>query len=339
MKRIHYASVKKIFSLFCGSFFLLCSIGTEAQDFHLSQYDASPLFLNPAMTGMFDGKYRAHLHYRTQWSNVSTKPFTTTGAAFDMPVKKSGVGFQIINYRAGAGSYNSLSALLSFSYDLASRTNMHHLAVGIQAGMVQKSIAGDKLLFGNQYDAANGGGFNTSIASGETFKNPNFIIPSVNAGLLYYSAKSNARLNPFLGFSAFNITQPEETFFENGVKLPIRFYLHGGVKINVNEKIQLLPKFIYMEQAGSHEITASLLINYYLKDADTYFIISPTYRYKDAAILELGIKKGPYTVRVSYDINTSPLKTVSYYRGGFEASLTYTVAKHKVNTAHNCPRL
>jgi type IX secretion system PorP/SprF family membrane protein len=339
MKRIHYASVKKIFSLLCGSLFLLSSTSTEAQDFHLSQYDASPLFLNPAMTGMFDGKYRMHLHYRTQWSNVSTKPFTTTGATFDMPVKKFGVGLQVMNYRAGAGSYNSLSALLSFSYDLASSTNMHHLALGLQAGMVQKSISGDKLLFGNQYDAANGGGFNTSISSGETFKNSNFIIPSVNAGLLYYSAKSNARLNPFIGFSAFNLTQPKETFFENGTKLPMRFYLHGGVRINVNEKIQLLPKVIYMKQLESQEITASLLINYYLKGADTYFIIGPTYRHKDAAIFEIGIKKGSYTVRVSYDINTSPLKTITYYRGGFEASLTYTVAKHKVNPASNCPRL
>jgi type IX secretion system PorP/SprF family membrane protein len=339
MKRIHYASVKKIFFLLCGSFFLLCSTSTEAQDFHLSQYDASPLFLNPAMTGMFEGKYRVHLHYRTQWSNVSTKPFTTTGVTFDMPVKKFGIGLQIMDYRAGAGSYNSLSALLSFSYDLASNTNMHHLALGFQAGMVQKSVSGDKLLFGNQYDAANGGGFNTSVPSGETFKNANFIIPSVNAGLLYYSAKSNARLNPFLGFSAFNLTQPKETFFENGTKLPMRFYLHGGVRINVNEKIQLLPKVIYMRQLQSQEITASLLINYYLKEADTYFIIGPTYRHKDAAIFEIGVKKGSYTVRVSYDINTSPLKTITYYRGGFEASLTYTVAKHKVNPASNCPRL
>lgn len=339
MKRIHYALLKKIFSLLSGGLFLLSSTNIEAQDFHLSQYDASPLFLNPAMTGMFDGKYRMHIHYRTQWSKVSTKPFTTAGATFDMPLKKFGVGLQIMNYRAGAGNYNSLSALLSCSYDLASKTNMHHLAVGIQAGMVQKSISGDNLLFGNQYDAANGGGFNTALSSGETFKNSNFVVPMVNAGLLYYFAKSNTRLNPFLGFSAFNLTQPEETFFENGSKLPIRYYVHGGIKINVNEKIQLLPKVIYMKQLDNQEITSSLLITYYLKDADTYILVGPTYRHKDAAIIEVGIKKGAYAVRISYDINTSPLKTVSYYRGGFEASFTYTVGKNKISPAINCPRL
>ncbi len=339
MKRIHYATLKKILPLLCGGLFLLCSSYIQAQDSHLSQYDASPLFLNPAMTGMFDGKYRAHLHYRTQWSTVSTKPFTTTGVAFDMPIKKIGVGLQIMNYRAGAGSYNSLSAVLSFSYDLASKTNMHHLAVGAQAGMVQKSMSGDKFLFGNQYDAANGGGFNSGIPSGETFKNTNFVIPSVNAGLLYYYAKSNARLNPFLGFSAFNLTQPEEAFFENGSKLPIRFYVHGGIKINVNEKIQLLPKVLFMKQLDNRELTVSCMLNYYLKGANTYFIVGPTYRYKDAAILDVGIKKGAYAARISYDINTSPLKTVSYYRGGFEASLTYTMGKHKANPSVNCPRL
>ena len=48
-----------------------------AQDFHLSQYDAAPMFLNPALVGQFEGKYRVHGQYRTQWGSVSSKPFNT----------------------------------------------------------------------------------------------------------------------------------------------------------------------------------------------------------------------------------------------------------------------
>lgn len=338
MKRRQQAFLKKLFLLFLGLLALLHTT-VQAQDFHLSQYDAAPLFLNPSMTGMFDGKYRAHVHYRTQWSTISTKPFTTAGFSFDMPVKKFGVGLQVMNSRAGIGNYNAFVAVLSFSYDLASKSNMHHLALGVQAGMIQKSMKADKLIFGNQYDYTNGGGFNTDIPSGEPFRSYNFIIPSVNAGLFYYYAKSNARLNPFLGFSVFNITQPEEHFFDvAGSKLAMRTCLHGGIKINISEKIQLLPKFIYMKQADNAEFTGSLLMYYFLKD-NTYLLVGPTYRNKDAAIIEAGIKKGAYTIRVSYDINVSPLKTISYYRGGFEASLTYTFAKSKAKPTVNCPRL
>jgi type IX secretion system PorP/SprF family membrane protein len=340
MKRRQQAFVRKRFLLFYGLYLLLHSPIIIAQDFHLSQYDAAPLYLNPSMTGMFDGKYRAHVHYRTQWSKISTKPFTTAGFSFDMPLKKFGAGIQVMNSHAGAGNYNAFSTLLSFSYDLASRTNMHHLAIGLQAGIIQKSLKADKLFFGNQYDAANGGGFSTDIPSGEVFRGYNFVIPSINAGLFYYYAKSNALLNPFVGFSAFNMTQPEEHFFDGaGSKLAMRYQLHGGIKINVNEKIQLLPKFFYMQQADNAEITGSLLVYYFLNENNICLLVGPTYRHRDAAILEAGIKKGAYTIRVSYDVNISPLKSISYYRGGFEASLTYVFAKPKAKPAVNCPRL
>lgn len=338
MKQICHNVFKKIALYLYGSV-LIFSVELKAQDFHLSQYDASPIFLNPSMTGMFDGKFRTHLHYRSQWSTIATHPFTTTGLTLDLPVKKFGIGLQIMNYSAGAGSYNALNAMLSFSYDMAGKSNIHHLAMGIQGGIIQKSITGDRLIFGNQYDAANGGGFSKDIPSGETFKNANFIIPGINAGVLYYYAKSSSLLNPFIGFSAFNLNQPEETFFEKGRKLPVRYYLHGGIKVYTTAKLQLLPKVIYMTQAGSQEITASLIFHYFMKSADTFFIIGPTYRLKDAAVIEMGIKKGAYTVIASYDVNTSALKAVTYYRGGFELSLTYTMQKSKVNPIVNCPRL
>ncbi len=311
-----------------------------SQDFHLSQYDAPPLNLNPAMTGMFDGYYRLHGHYRSQWAAVATKPFTTAGISFDMPVKKFGVGGQIMNFRAGAGGYNALSILLSGAYDLVfDKASNHHLAAGVQGGMIQKSVNTDRLTFGNQYSNTPGGGFDTGLPSGEVFSNTNFVLANFNAGFIYYYAKEGGRFNPFAGFSANNITQPNETFFGKTNKLPIRYTIHGGTKINVNEKIQLLPKFLYLKQTNANELTVSLLLHYYLQGSDSYLIVGPTFRNKDAAIAEIGLKKGKYICRISYDFNTSSLKTISNYRGGFEMSLTYIPTKGKPNPLANCPRL
>lgn len=322
---------------------LICFVSVQqisAQDFHLSQYDAPPMFLNPAMTGMFDGHFRLHGHYRTQWAAVASKPFTTAGLSFDMPIKKFGAGLQVFNYRAGAGQLNVFSALLSVGYDVVfDKAQNHHLALGVQGGIVQKSVNFDKLTFGNQYTTAGGGTFDTSIPNGETYSNTNYLLHDINAGALYYYAKENVRLNPFIGFSAFHLTQPNETFYGNDNKLPIRYYIHGGTKVNVNAKIQLLPKFIYMKQVNAQEVTATLLLHYFLQDSGTYLIFGPTYRNKDAAIIEAGIKKGSYTARISYDVNTSSLKNASNYRGGFEISLTYIARKSKPNPYANCPRL
>ena len=165
------------------------------------------------------------------------------------------------------------------------------------------------------------------------------MIPDINAGFLYYYAKESSRLNPFVGFSAFHITEPTEAFLGGTNKLPSRIYLHGGTKINVNEKVQLLPKVLYMKQVNNQSFTASLLVHYFLKDSDTYLLFGPTYRNKDATIIEAGIKKGKYIARVSYDFNTSSLKTASGSRGGFEISLTYVARKSKPNPLANCPRL
>src|SRR5688572_15263618 len=96
---------------------LALSAGTafsiKGQDFHLTQYDAAKIYLNPALTGGFNGYYRIHANYRNQWKTISTKPFTTGALAFDMPVRKMGIGVQVMNYRAGAGLYNAFTALVS----------------------------------------------------------------------------------------------------------------------------------------------------------------------------------------------------------------------------------
>lgn len=337
---------QKMFSLLgskIGALLLFLSFAGFAQDFQLSQYDAPPLFLNPAMTGMFDGQYRAHLHYRTQWAAVASKPFTTAGVSFDMPIKKFGVGAQVLNYSAGAGRYNVTSALLSFGYDVVfDKENHHHLALGMQGGIIQKSLNTTGLTFANQYTGVNGGTFAQGVASGENFSSTSFTMEDINAGFLYYYAKESAKYNPFVGLSVFHLSQPTESFYwtSNGNKLMVRNYFHGGVKVNINEKIQLLPKFLYMKQGNVSSTTTSLLVHYFLKESDTYLILGVAQRSNDATIFEFGLKKGSYQARVSYDVNTSALRTAgSSSNGAFEISLTYTARRSKPNPLANCPRL
>jgi len=43
----------------------------SAQDPSFSQFFASPLTLNPALTCKFNGDYRAESNYRNQWPDVN----------------------------------------------------------------------------------------------------------------------------------------------------------------------------------------------------------------------------------------------------------------------------
>ncbi|HEY6161420.1 MAG TPA: PorP/SprF family type IX secretion system membrane protein [Bacteroidia bacterium] len=341
---------------------LFCAVA-GAQDFHLTQYEAAPLNLNPSMTGMFDGYYRIHAHYRSQWAALINNPFQTMEIGYDMPLKKFSVGGQIMDYTAGNGNYNVFSFEASGAYDIKlDKNDRHHIAVGLQAGIIQKSINFAKLSWGNQYTYSNGGGFDQSMNSGEVYGGQSLIIPDVNAGFTYYYAKEESRVNPFLGFSASHLTHPTETFYSTNNKLPLKYILHFGTKVNINETIQLLPQFFFMRQtlgktdlsSNDKEMTMSLLMHYYLRQSDAFIIFGPTYRLsgplskknanieqmeKDAAAIQLGLKYGRYTYRVSYDINTSSLNPYSNSRGGIEFSVTYIGRKHTPNPVLNCPRL
>ena len=328
---------RKYYSLALISLIFL-SINSNGQDFHLSQHDAAALYLNPGLVGQFDGKYRIHGHYRTQWGSLSSKPYKTAAISFDMPFDKMAFGAQIINRRAGGGDYNALGILLNGGYSFTvDSEKTHKFSLGLQAGAIQKSVDFNQLYFESQYTTAGGGSFDQTLPNGETFGNSSFWIPDVNVGFVYYYGKDQKRINPFIGVSAFHLTQPNETFYGEKSKLPIRYIGHGGAKVNISEKIQLMPKLLFMRQENAQEINYGLMVHYHLKGA--IILLGPTYRSADAFIIEGGAKIGSYEAKIGYDFNTSELNDFSDGKGGFEISLTYIPRIFKPNPIQNCPRI
>lgn len=326
----------KIFLIWC------CALGSElrAQDFHLSMYDAGPLFLNPAMTGMVDAPWRVHAQYRNQWKAVAYKPYNTALISIDAPVGKWGFGGQITEMRAGIGGYNVFQALGSMAYNVAlDKNRFHQLALGLQGGVTQKSIEYNIYTFDMQYTTTNGGSFDKSINNGEKLNNRNILLPQMNAGFLYYFAKQQSRLNPFVGYSVFNLMEPKETFFGFNNKLPIRHYAHAGVRINVTELFYILPKALVMMEKNALEQTYAVDFGYYLKNDQVYLLWGATYRNMDAGVLYVGARFQNYIAKMGYDVNTSSLKDASHQRGAFEVSFTYMAKKKKADVIRNCPRL
>src|ERR1041385_7187272 len=104
--------MKILYSILAGC--LAASTAYAQEDYHLSQMEAAPLYLNPAMTGMFCGEkgdYRISSDYRSQWTSLGIKPFSTAYLSYDMPVRKInhmrrtnnkwGVGGYLIDNKAG----------------------------------------------------------------------------------------------------------------------------------------------------------------------------------------------------------------------------------------------
>lgn len=321
--------------------FSVSSVNIQAQDFHLSQYDAAPLYLNPALTGLINGKFRIYSNYRSQWASIIPNAYKTMAFAADMPIKKFAAGFQIMNNKAGSGNFKTFGFLVSGAWDLKLDAKGSHMRAGLQAGVVQKSVDMSRLVFGNQYVGAGNGSFNTSISSGENYSVQSTLMPSISLGYSYYYSNINSRFNPFLGLAVYNLPNPKESILSSASKLPLRYMLHGGTKINVSEIFQIAPRVLYMRQTNVTEISFGSLFHYYLDGSNAFLILGGDYRLNDAGIIHLGLKKDGFIYRISYDVNTSTLQTYSHGRGATEFSVTYVPEKkrQKEKQIRNCTRL
>lgn len=327
----HY-TYKRIYTscIHLGLFLLLFNKVSFAQlDNHLSQFTASPLSLNPAMTGMYEEKYKAYLHYRTQWKSIIRNPFINQNVAFDMNKNKFGYGGIIINNRAGQGSLQTLAIILSGAYEITTTdlAESYHLTTGLQLGVINKSVNVSGLTFDNQYSTANGGGFDPSINSQEVFTNTSYWVPEVNFGVYYYSNNSDHMFQPYVGLSGFHLTSPKESFLGQETRYPARYVSNIGSKIKLNELWAIDPSVLFMYQSGIGELNLGAMGSYFFTGTNATLLFGAFYRGKDAVILQTGVLYKDYSFRLSYDINVSTLRRYTGGRGGFEFSIMYTPKK------------
>src|ERR1017187_6712827 len=215
---------------------LILRIGIgNAQDFHMSQFDATTLYMNPATTGMYaDEKadFRIYSDYRTQWASIGIKPFSTAYVAYDMHLKKwgrnFGIGGYIIDNNAGVGNFNTMNAMISAAYDILNKAEgKHYLTTGIQLGILYNSFNPSNFTYDNQYSSTMGG-FDNSIPSGENIPATSMVRLDANYGLYYKYIDKEKKFHPYAGFSIQHVNEPNMTIIELETRLTIRYnYLVG----------------------------------------------------------------------------------------------------------------
>lgn len=316
-----------------GLFIIMFSFNMKAQDFHLTQYDAFPLYLNPALTGNYlgeDADYKINAVYRSQWRSMVKKPFTTYGLSYDQPYKKFGVGAYLLNNRSGIAKFNTLNFQVSGSYFITDQKNSPHLLnVGLQMGLFYKSFNPNNILFESQYDNSTGS-LNPDISSGENFERTSLVKFDANIGIFYKYKDDTKKYAPYLGFSVFHLSKPSESFSAEKNKVPMRFIVDAGCDLKIDDKLKLTPTILYMNQAKASDLTIGVKGSYRIKDTKSDVLFGLDYRVKDALMLVVGIKQNEqHSFRISYDINTSYLHNYSGSRGAIEFSLILSGKKNK----------
>lgn len=326
---------------------LICStlLGTtclKAQvDPHFSQYYAYPMWLNPALTGAIDGDYRVGGNYRSQWNNIAN-PYSTIGVSADFVTKKNiNVGLNIMNQSAGDAGYNYLNAYASAAYTgiKFGANGYQRLVIGLQAGLLSRRFDPAKFQFADQWNPITG--YNPSNPTGDALTRNSSSVFDAGAGVLYYDGDPAKTLNTFLGVSAFHLTRPEDPFvYGKKETLPIRYAVHGGVRMMLSDVVTITPNALYMRQGNSDE---KMVGAYAQVKANTYtdFLVGGYYRFNDAVTPFIGFHYEHMVLGFSYDTNVSKLKNLARSSNAFEISLSFTGRKSRAFPSENfiCPRL
>ena len=307
-------------------------------DPHFSQFYAYPLWLNPALTGVFDGTARVNLNFKDQWANVSDGYLTTGLSADFKTTDKVSLGFNLLNQTAGAAAYNYFAAYGTFGYGIAvSSDGTKKLSFGLQAGIINRSYQPYNLQFDDQYDPTVG--FNPYLTSGENFLTTSATIFDAAAGVYFYDTDPQSTANVFGGIAVAHLTDANDPFATDGIKskLPIRFNIHGGVKIRASDWIDITPNLLYIRQQQNQIRAVDL--NAELKFQNSYgLILGAMYRIDDAVVADLGYRIKDMVISLSYDFNTSPLEVATNGQGGFELSLSYVFGAGSTNPSNSTPR-
>jgi type IX secretion system PorP/SprF family membrane protein len=325
---------------------LLTNFALKAQDPHFSQFFASPLTLNPAYTGKFDGTFRVAGNYRNQWPTINNA-FTTATASVDMPILSSrlpendtwGVGFLALNDQSGNKILNNNFFGLSTAYHKGLDENGYHqLTIGFQGSYVSKRLDINRADFEDELTAL---GF-TGVTS-EVFNNSEVGINyfDFNTGIMY-SGTTNGLNSFYVGASLYHINRPAESFMGGNFLLDPRLTIHGGGYIPIGQYKTFHGSFIHQRQAGATEtvLGGAMAFNVnYDEENPIELYTGLWYRFNDAFIPYVGLEVSGFRLGFSYDINNSSLNTASNSRGGTEISLIYIRKPSDPNLKKlNCPK-
>ncbi len=313
-------------------FLVLSTSRTEAQqDINFSQFYELPLLRNPALAGIFNGNVRFTAAYRNQWESV-TAPYRTMALGSEVKFFKGfsagdfiTAGFQFTNDVAGDSKLKRTQFFPVLNYHkLLNEEHNTMIALAFMGGYVTENFDPTKLQFDDQFV---NGSYSSSNPTNQTFSKTGFNYLDASTGISFSSLiRNNARF--YIGAGLYHFTNPTLSFMnDNKVKLNKKYVFNTGVSAYTSTYNRIVIYADYFMQGGDRLLQGGFLYSHNFDHTGDEARLSVSggavYRFKDAMIPVVKLNTNKLSIGLSYDVNTSKLKTASAYRGGFELTLSY----------------
>jgi type IX secretion system PorP/SprF family membrane protein len=336
--------MRKVLTIFI-LVFIVTAI-THAQDRTFSQFYASPLTLNPALTGAFDGRFRVSTIYRDQWRGVQENSFATFSSALDLKWRMgrntskyhdyAAIGLLFFADKAGAFDLSTTQMSVSGAFHKAlDIRNTQYLSLGIQAGIAQRNFNNAGITFEDQFNGTTG----YTDMTNENLPENNYAYADYSVGLNYVYSPRYSRLKLFVGGALQHFLSPSVSFYKRSDSetllpdnvLAKRYSGQISAVIPMTNKVQFLPRAVFEKQDSHMKLDAGAnfrVSTSEYKNIAVHFgaYVRPvtneddSYRV-DAVVAMFGIELNNVLFGFSYDLNIDRVAITD--RRVFEFSIAY----------------
>jgi type IX secretion system PorP/SprF family membrane protein len=326
-------------------FMLVISSGlyVHAQDPSFSQFFSSPLTVNPALTGNFNGTMRAVSNIRSQNADYNNAYNTKTlSVDFNLlankikSIDRLSMGVLFLSDQTGNKiiTQNNLGISLSYLKGLDDEQK-RSITLGFQGNYTNRRFNTANAQFEDQLTP---GGF--VLPSGDLILNNNLSKSSldINTGILFQYAPTSEH-HYYIGASLFNLLQAQKEFSSSTSIAPLRTSIHGGMMSPVGYAGTFHASFHFQQQKTFNQLLIGGAYSHYIKDALRSYVelyLGAWYRTDQSIIPYIGIEWNYWRLGYTNDMSFSNRITAGQLRYSNEISLYYTLNKDKSLLKYKC---
>jgi type IX secretion system PorP/SprF family membrane protein len=291
------------------------------QDVQYSMNTFNRLSVNPAYAGM-NKALCATLFYRQQWVSFPGAPKTALLSVDYGQILNGGLGLTIDQDQLGFEK--TLKAKVAYSYHLPLKGGI--LGIGLDAGMIQKSLNGN--FIAPDGSSSNGGGGNDQAIPWTGFSATTY---DVGFGLYYQTRRL------YLGLSSLHL--PQQQFKDLGKKYneARHYYVMAGYTFIMPDPAwEIIPSVLLKSVASSSQLDANLMVKW-----QKMIFAGVSYRISDSFIGMVGMEKAidpkkRITAKFgyAYDMTTSNIKKQSNGTHEIMLGFCYKIKPDPSKTSH-----
>lgn len=324
-----------------------CGYTLKAQDEHFSQFYAMPIHMNPALTGAYDGTYRATMVYRDQWNNTLESAYKTFAAGGDtrlnMKIRKRktedkiGIGLFFVSDKVAEfqSNTNQISSYFAYHKRLGKK-NPSYLAAGIKMGVIQHNINYDNLTFEDQFDQID----QYSNPTSEILPPNNYGTLDASIGVNYYVQLPKSTF--YIGGAYHHFNKPSYSYFSrlnqpnpsidiSQTLLP-KTVFHASMDRQLKYALAIQPRVVYQKQGEHNQVDIGSNMEYTFKSRESAFILGlwlssvndlDGFRMESITPL-VGIRQKKFIIGLSYDVGLTDVNNSVFRNNSLELSIRFS---------------